>query len=45
MPDLVGHTFLSLDFDDAPPLSISIEMRPEVGQASIPSPPFLSNMS
>src|SRR5262249_40432329 len=27
---LVGHTFLSFIFDDAPPLSISIETRPEV---------------
>lgn len=28
----VGHTFLSFTFDDAPPLSISIETRPEVGE-------------
>ena len=29
---LVGHTFLSFIFDNAPPLSISIETRPEVGE-------------
>ncbi len=29
---LVGHTFLSFMFDNAPPLSISIETRPEVGE-------------
>ena len=28
----VGHTFLSFIFDDAPPLAISIETRPEVGE-------------
>ena len=28
----VGHTFLSFTFADAPPLSISIETRPEVGE-------------
>jgi hypothetical protein len=28
----VGHTFLSFNFDSAPPLSISIETRPEVGE-------------
>ena len=28
----VGHTFVSFIFDDAPPLSISIETRPEVGE-------------
>lgn len=28
----VGHTFLSFTFDDALPLSISIETRPEVGE-------------
>jgi hypothetical protein len=33
---LVGHTFLSFDFDDAPPLSISIEIRPKVGQGFDP---------
>src|SRR5262249_1168338 len=29
---LVGHTFLSFIFDNAPPLSISFETLPEVGQ-------------
>lgn len=32
----VGHTFLSFTFDDAPPLSISIETRPEVGEGFDP---------
>jgi hypothetical protein len=33
---LVGHTFLSFVFDNAPPLSISIETRPEVGEGYDP---------
>jgi hypothetical protein len=33
---LVGHTFLSFIFDNAPPLSISIETRPEIGQGFAP---------
>jgi hypothetical protein len=33
---LVGHTFLSFTFDNAPPLSISIETRPEVGEGFNP---------
>ena len=33
---LVGHTFLSFIFDNAPPLSISIETRPEVGDGFSP---------
>ena len=32
----VGHTFVSLIFDNAPPLSISIETRPEVGEGFAP---------
>ena len=32
----VGHTFLSFIFDNAPPLSISIETRPEVGESFDP---------
>lgn len=32
----VGHTFLSFMFDNAPPLSISIETRPEVGEGFNP---------
>jgi Domain of unknown function (DUF4105) len=32
----VGHTFLSFIFDNAPPLSISIETRPEIGEAFAP---------
>src|SRR6478672_11246117 len=33
---LVGHTFVSFIFDNAPPLSISIETRPEVGEGFDP---------
>jgi hypothetical protein len=33
---LVGHTFLSFIFDNAPPLSISIETRPEVAEGFDP---------
>lgn len=33
---IVAHTFLSFIFDDAPPLSISIETRPEVGEGFDP---------
>jgi hypothetical protein len=32
----VSHTFLSFDFDNAPPLCISIETRPEVGRGFEP---------
>jgi hypothetical protein len=32
----VGHTFLSFNFDNAPPLCISIETRPEVGEGFDP---------
>ena len=32
----VGHTFLSFIFDNAPPLSISIEPRPEIGEGFDP---------
>ncbi len=32
----VGHTFLSFMFEDAPPLGISIETRPEVGEGFDP---------
>jgi len=32
----VGHTFLSFTFDNAEPLSISIETRPEVGEGFAP---------
>src|SRR4029077_11017871 len=33
---LVGHTFVSFIFDNAPPLCISIETRPEVGEGFNP---------
>lgn len=32
----VSHTFLSFNFDNAPPLCISIETRPEVGKGFAP---------
>lgn len=32
----VAHTFLSFDFDNAPPLCISIETRPEIGEGFSP---------
>ena len=32
----VAHTFVSFDFDNAPPVSISIETRPEVGEGFDP---------
>ena len=32
----VGHTFVSFIFDNAPPLSISIETRPEMGEGFAP---------
>jgi len=36
MPGPMGHTFVSFVFDNAPPLSVSIEARPEVGEAFAP---------
>ena len=36
MEGWVGHTFLSFIFDNAPPLSISIETRPEIGEGFDP---------
>ena len=32
----IGHTFISFIFDNAPPLAISIETRPEVGEGFAP---------
>ena len=32
----IGHTFVSFTFDDAPPLAVSIETRPEKGQGYDP---------
>ena len=32
----IGHTFVSFIFDNAPPLAISIETRPEVGEGYSP---------
>lgn len=32
----VGHTFVSFVFDNAPPLAVSIETRPEVGEGFAP---------
>lgn len=36
MPGPVGHTFISFLFDNAEPVSISIETRPEVSEAFAP---------
>jgi hypothetical protein len=36
MPGPLGHTFLSFVFDEAPPLTVSIETRGEVGEAFDP---------
>jgi hypothetical protein len=36
MPGPVGHTFVSFIFDDAPPLNVSIETRPEVHEGFDP---------
>lgn len=35
-PGPVGHTFVSFNFEDADPLCISIEVRPEVGEGFAP---------
>jgi hypothetical protein len=35
-PGPIGHTFLSFIFDNAPPVCISIETRPEVGEGFSP---------
>ncbi len=32
----IGHTFVSFIFDNAPPLSVSIETRPEIGEGYSP---------
>ena len=38
-PDsVVAHTFVSFGFDNAPPISISIETRPEIGEGFDPIP-------
>ena len=34
----VAHTFVSFGFDNAPPVSISIETRPEIGEGFDPLP-------
>ncbi len=36
MPGPIGHTFLSFVFDNAPPLSVSIEVRPEITEGYSP---------
>ena len=36
MEEPVGHTWVSFVFDNAPPVSISIETRPTVGQGFDP---------
>ena len=42
-PGPVGHTFLSFNFDNALPVCISIETRPEVGEGFDPSPHSSNN--
>ena len=34
----IAHTFVSFNFDNAPPVCISIEIRPEVGESFAPVP-------
>ena len=36
MPGPIAHTFLSFGFDNTPPISISIEARPEIGESFQP---------
>lgn len=36
VPGPIGHTFVSFIFDNAPPLCISIETRPEIGEGFDP---------
>lgn len=36
MPGPIGHTFLSFTFDNAPPVSVSIEARPEAHEGYAP---------
>ena len=36
MPGPMAHTFVSFGFDNAPPISISIEARPEIGESFEP---------
>jgi uncharacterized protein DUF4105 len=36
MPGPIGHTFVSFVFDNAPPLAVSIETRPEAGEGYSP---------
>jgi hypothetical protein len=38
MPGPIAHTFVSFGFDNAPPVSISIEARPEIGEGFAPLP-------
>jgi len=38
LPGPMAHTFVSFNFADAPPVCISIEIRPEVGESFSPVP-------
>ncbi len=40
----VGHTFLSFNFDNAAPVCISIETRPEVGERFAPIPSMFKQL-
>jgi hypothetical protein len=44
MPGPIAHTFLSFGFDNAPPISISIEARPEIGEAFSPIPALFKQL-
>jgi hypothetical protein len=41
---LVAHTFVSFGFDNAPPISISIEARPEIGEVFSPIPSLFKQL-
>src|SRR5499426_4491149 len=44
MPGPIAHTFLSFGFDNAPPISISIEARPEIGEVFSPIPALFKQL-
>jgi hypothetical protein len=43
-PGPIAHTFLSFGFDNAPPISISIEARPEIGESFSPIPSLFKQL-
>jgi len=40
----IAHTFLSFNFDDAPPICFSIEMRREIGEGFAPIPSMFKQL-